>query len=134
MMNETRQHHAYQRGVRMASLWKRLKGTILKWDSFWLTKARKYKLPAWLGHMPVAVALLVSLIIMLVGGAIITGALLFIWAIAFILQQVDQTDSHENDANYFDSRTDNDALAEYRDGDQGYGLYCGSYRIDLDDD
>jgi len=60
--------------------------------------------------------------------------MLFIWAISFILQQVGQADSQENDTNYFDSNTDSEPLTEYRDGDQGYGLYCGSYRIDLDDD
>ncbi|MEL5565960.1 MULTISPECIES: hypothetical protein [Serratia] len=133
MMNKTRQYHAYRRGVRMASLWKRLQDTILKWDSFWLTKARNYNLPAWLGHMPVAVALLGSLTIMLVGGAIITGALLFIWAIAFILQSIASQAFDDSDSN-------KQATSEYRNGDQGFGLYSGpdslitSHRMDNEED
>lgn len=132
-MSDTTQHHAYQRGVRMANLWKRLKGTILKWDSICVSKARNYKLPGWVGHFPIAIALLAPLATALLGGVAIAGSLLFIWAIAFILQQVSQTSSQETDSEYFDS-DNHDPLTEYRDGNQGFGLYCGEYRIDQEDE
>ncbi|HGM6839727.1 TPA: hypothetical protein ACKP7D_003514 [Serratia marcescens] len=110
----------------MASLWKRLKRTILKWDSFWLTKARKCNLPAWLGHMPVAVALLGSLTIIFVGGAVIR-------AIAFILQSIASQAFDDSDSN-------KQATSEYRNGDQGFGFYSGpdsfvtSHRMDNEED
>ncbi|WP_262121624.1 hypothetical protein [Serratia ficaria] len=132
-MNDTKQHHAYQRGVRMASLWKRLKGTILKWDTFFVAKARAHQLPSWIGHIPITIALFGSLTAALLGGAAIAGCLLFIWAIAFILQQISPTSPKTTDSEYFDSDT-NESLTEYRDGNQGFGLYCGEYRIDQEDE
>ncbi|EFE96284.1 hypothetical protein [Serratia odorifera] len=128
-MNNTTQHHAYQRGVRMANLWKRIKGTILHWDNVCVSKARSHKLPGWVGRIPIAIALLGSLTAALLGGLAIAGCLLFIWAIAFILQQFNQPTAPE----YVDP-VNNESLTEYRDGDQGFGLYCGAYRIDLEDE
>ncbi|MCS4267290.1 hypothetical protein [Serratia sp. BIGb0163] len=133
-MNQTRNQLAYQRGILAARVWKRLKGTILRWDTFCVSKAHKHKLPGWIGHVPIAVAFLGSVTAILFGGIVIAGCMFFIWAIAFILQQFGQADSQENDSEYFDSNTNSESLTEYRDGDQGYGLYCGSYRMDLDDE
>lgn len=82
-MNETRQHHAYQRGVRMANQWKRLNGTILRWDSFWVSKARKYNLPTWLGHVPITSLVAISAVSCLTGGLLVAVIILFVWA--FIL-------------------------------------------------
>jgi len=79
-MNETRQHHAYQRGERMASLWKRLKGTILRWDGFCVSKARKYKLPTWLGHVPLTCLVTISAVSCLTGGLLVAVIILFVWA------------------------------------------------------
>lgn len=134
MMNETKQHHAHQRGVRMASLWKRIKGTIIKWDAFCVAEAHSHKLPGWIGHAPIAIVLFGSAAAILFGGIVIAGCMLFIWTIAFILQQFGQGSTQENDSEYFDSSTNSESLTEYRDGDHGYGLYCGSYRIDQDDE
>ncbi|MEL5421579.1 hypothetical protein [Serratia nevei] len=78
-MNEKRQHHAYQRGVRMANLWKRLKGTILKWDAICVAKARRYKLPGWIGHIPMVLLTISILVALVFGGAIIaTSAVLMV--------------------------------------------------------
>ncbi len=132
-MNDTTQHNAYQRGVRMAKLWKRLKSTILRWDTYCVAKASSYKLPGWIGHFPIVIAFLSSLTAALLGGVAIAGCLLFIWAIAFILQQVNQTSSHATDSENFDS-DNNESFTEYRDGIQGFGLYCGEYRIDQEDE
>lgn len=133
-MSQTQNQQAYQRGIRIARMWKRLKGTILRWDMFCVSKARKHKLPGWIGHVPIAVAFLGSAAAALFGGFIIAGSLLFIWAFAFILQHVGQENTQINDSDYFDSSINSGALTEYRDGDQGYGLYCGAYRVDLDDE
>lgn len=133
-MNETKQQHAYQRGIRIARLWRRLKGTISRWDTFCVSKARKHNLPSWIGHVPITISLLGSATAILFGGIVIAGCMLFIWAIAFILQQFGQARSQENDPEHSDSNTNSESLTEYRDGDQGYGLYCGSYRMDLEDE
>lgn len=113
----------------MANLWKRLKGTILKWDAICVAK-----LPGWIGYMPMIIALFGSTTVVLFGGVIIASCMLFIWAFAFILQHVGQENTKVNDSEYFDSSINSEALTAHRDGDQGYRLYCGSYRIDLDDE
>lgn len=124
-MNETRQHHAYQRGVRMASLWKRIKGTIIKWDTFFVAKTRGHKLPGWVGHAPIAIALLGSATAIVFSGIVIAGCMLFIWAIAFILQNVDFSSMKISDSS--SENVDDDG---YRNGTEGFGNYVGGTRID----
>lgn len=88
-MNDTTQHHAYQRGVRMAKLWKRLKSTILRWDAFCVAKAHSYKLPGWLGHIPITCLVAVSALSCLTGGLLVGVAVLFIWAFILLPSVVD---------------------------------------------
>ncbi|WP_232043331.1 hypothetical protein [Serratia marcescens] len=80
-MNDTKQQHAYQRGVRMANLWKHLKGTILKWDMYCVSKAHRYKLPSWLGHIPM-IMLATSIL-----SAVVFGGL-FIASIGIIMSAI----------------------------------------------
>lgn len=90
-MNDTKQQHAYQRGVRMANLWKRLKDTILKWDSRCVSKARSHKLPDWIGHIPTAF-IAIGLIFFFFGYAIVSLAgvscMIAMWAITYIAKNI----------------------------------------------
>lgn len=99
-MNQTRDQQAYQRGVRAARKWSRLKNVIMRWDRLCVSKVRENRLPAWVGHVPIVIALIGSIIAILFGGVIVAGCMLFIWAIAFILQNAGQNLSgeltHEN--------------------------------------
>ncbi|HEJ7136544.1 TPA: hypothetical protein SMF95_001865 [Serratia marcescens] len=125
MMNETKQHHAYQRGVRMASLWKRIKGTIMKWDAFCVAEAHSHKLPGWIGHAPIAIVLFGSAAAILFGGIVIAGCMLFIWAIAFILQNADFSNMQVSDST--NESVDDDG---YKTGPEGFGNYVAGTRID----
>ncbi|WP_434462167.1 hypothetical protein ACMV5L_01685 [Serratia plymuthica] len=127
MMNDTKQQHAYQRGVRIANLWKRLKGTILKWDAICVAKARNHKLPGWVGYVPIAIALFGSLTAALLGGAAIAGCLLFIWAIAVIRQNADLSNVQLNESTSDEESNTHDG---YRNGPEGYGYYMGGFRDD----
>ncbi|AVN35467.1 hypothetical protein [Serratia marcescens] len=124
-MNETKQHHAYQRGVRMASLWKRIKGTIMKWDAFCVAEAHSHKLPGWIGHAPIAIVLFGSAAAILFGGIVIAGCMLFIWAIAFILQNADFSNMQVSDST--NESVDDDG---YKTGPEGFGNYVAGTRID----
>ncbi|HEI8955488.1 TPA: hypothetical protein SLG95_003602 [Serratia liquefaciens] len=124
-MSQTQNQQAYQRGIRIARMWKRLKGTILRWDMFCVSKARKHKLPSWIGHVPIAVAFLGSAAAALFGGIIIAGGLLFIWAIAFILQNADFSNMQVSDST--NESVDDDG---YNAGPEGFGNYVGGTRID----
>ncbi|AEF43466.1 MULTISPECIES: hypothetical protein [Serratia] len=83
-MSQTRNQQAYQRGVRIARMWKRLKSTILRWDSFCVSKASKHKLPTWLGHVPITCLVAVSAISGLTGGLLVAIVILFGWALLLL--------------------------------------------------
>ena len=120
-MNKTRQYHAYQRGVRMANLWKRLKGAILRWDAFCVSKARKYKLPGWIGHIPMSMLAASILAAVAFGGlfiasiGIITSAIILIASLAF--EPLDEQNSRKS-------------TFEYKTyGEFGPGWYSGKTKI-----
>ncbi len=98
-MNQTKdqQGYHYQRGMKAARLWKRLKGTILRWDQSCVSKARAHKLPGWIGHIAIAIFFIGSVTAILLGGIAITGCILFIWAIAFILRSIEENHSYDLD-------------------------------------
>ncbi|MFK3764377.1 hypothetical protein [Serratia ureilytica] len=99
-MSQARDQQAYQRGVWAACKWSRLKNVIMRWDRLCVSKVRENRLPAWIGHVPIVIALIASVAVMLFGGLLVAGCMLFIWAIAFILQNAGQNLSgevtHEN--------------------------------------
>lgn len=101
-MSQARDQQAYLRGIWAARKWSRLKNVIMKWDRLCVSKVRKYRLPAWIGHVPIVIVLIGSVTAMLFGGLIVAGSMLFIWAIAFILQNSGQNLSgdvtHENNS------------------------------------
>jgi len=96
-MKDTKQQHAYQRGVRIASLWKRLRGTILKWDSFWVSKARKYNLPAWIGHIPMSVLAAIMLTALVFGGMVIASSAVLVGALVLLVSGALSPESKEVD-------------------------------------
>ncbi|WP_255326669.1 MULTISPECIES: hypothetical protein [Serratia] len=134
MMNETRQHHAYQRGVRMASLWKRLKGTILRWDAFFVSKARKYSLPAWIAHIPMIILAISILATLVFGGMIIASSVVLIGALLLLVSEAFSPKEEANLAE--DATTLNTSYkspCEYRaDGEFGPGWYAGNYKVSDD--
>ncbi|TSB29746.1 hypothetical protein FOT43_07515 [Serratia marcescens] len=101
-MSQARDQQAYQRGIRAARKWSRLKNVTMRWDRLCVSKVREYKLPAWIGHVPIVIALIASVAAMLFGGLLVAGCMLFIWTIAFILQNAGQNPSsevtHENNS------------------------------------
>ncbi|ELQ9311769.1 DUF3742 family protein [Serratia marcescens] len=123
-MSQARDQQAYQRGIWAARKWSRLKNVIMRWDRLCVSKVRAYRLPAWIGHVPIVIALIGSVTAMLFGGLIVAGSMLFIWAIAFILQNADFSNMQLSDST---NDSDDDG---YRAGPEGFGNYVGGTRID----
>lgn len=94
-MSKTRGQQAYQRGIWAARKWSSLKNVIMRWDRLCVSKVRENRLPAWIGHVPIVIVLIASVAAMLFGGLLVAGCMLFIWAIAFILQNAGQNLSGE---------------------------------------
>ncbi|QNK34723.1 hypothetical protein HF675_04005 [Serratia sp. JUb9] len=122
-MNETRQYHAYQRGMRIASLWKRIKGTILRWDAFCVAKAHDHKLPSWVGRTPLIFISLCMLVALALGGIIFLLIALFITAISLLVLSIfSPPPTHRDDA------------FEYKAfGDLGPGWYSGKTKVSSGD-
>ncbi len=89
-MSQTRDQQAYQRGIWAARKWSRLKNVIMRWDRLCVSKVRENRLPAWIGHVPIVIALIASVAAMLFGGLLVAVCMLFIWALVFIFQNVEQ--------------------------------------------
>ncbi|ELQ9312239.1 DUF3742 family protein [Serratia marcescens] len=124
-MSQARDQQAYQRGVWAARKWSRLKNVIMRWDRLCVSKVREYRLPAWIGHVPIVIALIGSVTAMLFGGLLVAGCMFFILAIAFILQNADFSNMQLSDST--NDSVDDDG---YRAGPDGFGNYVGGTRID----
>lgn len=104
---------AYQRGVKVAGLWKRFSGQIKYQDSRCVGWAKNHRLPTWVGHIPV-----VGLILAICGAAIfasliVTGCLIFIWAIVYIIQNIGSGNSQHDD--YYENKNQADSLMQEDD-------------------
>ncbi|MGR7482817.1 hypothetical protein [Klebsiella aerogenes] len=108
---------AYTRGVRAAGIWKRLKHTVASWDQRGAAWAKNHNIPVWIGRVPLVAAILISLTGLIAGGFIVAFIVAFIWAMAFILQNVDLNSIDD------DSKPTGPG---YRYGQDGYGYYSGS--------
>lgn len=137
-MNDTTQHHAYQRGVRMANRWKRVKSTILRWDAFCVAKAQSGKFPRWVGHIPMVFFAVIMLSALVFGGMIIASSAVLIGALVFlaagILSSEGKNVSENDEKPCGDFMQQNSGYGQYRDGQHGWGWYDAAGRIVNNDD
>ena len=124
---------AYVRGVKVAGFWKQLKRPLASWEQRSATWAKNHNVPVWVGRIPLVMAILISLTGLIAGGFVVALIVSFIWALAFILQNMGNS-PNSNVYHY-----DNDSGPIVRSGGEGYGLYSGSdeltsYRMDRDID
>lgn len=75
-------------GVRAAGIWKRLKHTVASWDQRGAAWAKNHNIPVWISRVPLVMFILFSLIGLTAGGLAVASVVAFIWAIAFMLQNI----------------------------------------------
>lgn len=131
-MNNTTQHRAYQRGVRVAGIFKYIKGKVLYWDQRFVLRVEKYRLPRWIGHIPMTALGIISVLALMFGGAIIAVATVLIAAVLLLMTP---TRSTTPDITSDDSiHINNDFGTKYRSGPHGWGWYDSTgYMHDEDD-
>lgn len=128
-MQNNRQGAAIQRGIKAAALWKKIRNGVAKWDIIFVGWAKSHKLPGWLGHIPIALTIMFSVASILLGGLLIGLVVTFVWMAIVGLSSIPDRPSYDHD----DTRDDS---PQYRNGDQGLGLYSGpddlisSYNMD----
>lgn len=79
---------AYARGYKAAGIWKQLKGSLVSWDHRCVTWARNHNAPLWVGRIPLIAAVTISLASLIAGSIAVALVIVFIWAMAFILQNI----------------------------------------------
>ncbi|MDL1247531.1 hypothetical protein PST86_00285 [Yersinia pestis] len=120
-MSQTRDQQAFQRGIRVARLWKLLKSTILRWDQRWVSKACKHKLPNWIGHIPMIMLATSILAAVAFGGLLIASLGIIMSAIILIASLVFEPLYEQN------SRKSTFEYKTY--GEFGPGWYSGKTKI-----
>ncbi|EHD22932.1 MULTISPECIES: hypothetical protein [Brenneria] len=123
-MNQTKQQHAYQRGARIARLWKKVKGSVLHWDERCVTWANKKHLPPWIGHAPIIIFIAFFISTIAFGSLIIAACFLLIFAVACIIQNPGSSQATADEAEFYDD-TEKTGPG-YRYGQEGHGYYSGS--------
>lgn len=126
-MNETRQQHAYRRGVRFANLWKQIKSTILRWDQCCVARARSHKLPGWIGHIPMIMLAIGILAALVFGGMIIASSAVLVGALVLLISgefsSEGDTNRKEEGEAFPPTHLNNDFGTKYRCGPHGWGWY-----------
>lgn len=125
-MSQTRDQQAYQRGIKAARLWKRLKGTVLRWDHACVSSARKHKLPGWIGHIPMGMLAVIMLATLVFGGMVITISAVFAAALALLVSSstADENSNNKEDSDAFPTAQSNNGFGtRYRSGPHGWGWY-----------
>lgn len=84
-MSQARDQQAYQRGIWAARKWTRLKDTIMRWDRHCVAKARKHRLPGWIGHIPIVVFTISMLATLAFGGMFIAASAVLVGAIILLV-------------------------------------------------
>lgn len=80
-MYQSQEKRAWERGVRLAAIWKGTKKIFTRLDQRCVMLAKLYKLPKWLGHMPLLLAVLCSLVALIAGGLLISCSAVLLWAL-----------------------------------------------------
>lgn len=125
MNNQNKQ--AYNRGIKAADMWKKLKNVLSTWDRRCVHWASNHNAPKWVGRIPLVAAILASFTGMIAGGFVIALIIGFMWAIAFILQNADFSNMQVSSSSDDELNFDDDG---YRNGPDGYGYYMDGFRID----
>ncbi|WP_413715411.1 hypothetical protein [Serratia ureilytica] len=114
-MSQTRDQQAYQRGIKASRLWKRLKGTILRWDHACVSSARKHKLPGWIGHIPMGMLAVIMLAALVFGGMVIASSAVFVGALLLLISGIS---SEGGDTDSFKFSSDSSTSPHHFDEDE----------------
>jgi len=118
-MQNDKQFAAVQRGIKLAGLWKKTRRRVSQWDAICVHWAKSHGLPGWLGHVPIVLAVVLSIIAAVLGGLLMSVVIAFVWMAIVSLFSA----SNANEDDYSEAKSSGPG---YRDGIDGYGYYSGS--------
>ncbi len=110
------------RGTKAARIYRNLRQRLRTWDAHCVTKAHKYNLPSWMGHMPIYL-LVSSIVVTLLAGVLMAiGVIVLIFG---LLLGLSLAKDNKQDTTYSES-----LKAKYRNGSEGYGFYSNGSKLD----
>lgn len=117
--------HAYHFGQQVAHVFKRLYTNIKRWERICTDKARKNRLPAWAGKIPLRFLIICISLLILVAGAIVLMVTILFWAFLLLVPALRYA------AVYALSQTNDDVVKGpkrkyYSDGSDGSNGSSGS--------
>jgi hypothetical protein len=120
-MSQARDQQGYQRGVWAVRKWSRLKNVIMRWDRLCMSKARKHRLPGWIGRVPMIMLATSILAAVAFGWLFIASLGIIMSAIILIASLVFEP---------LDEQNSSESTFEYKTyGEFGSGWYSGKTKI-----
>lgn len=81
-MYQTQDERAWQRGHSLARFWKKIKRQYSRLDRQCVRWAVSHNMPKWLGHVPMAVLLILSVLTLTFGSFLLLCSALILWGLA----------------------------------------------------
>jgi hypothetical protein len=78
-MPQSQKNRAWNRGARLAILYKQMKVNLLNLDKICVTLAKKNRIPTWIGHIPLILVFAGTLAGLLTVGFVISACLIFLY-------------------------------------------------------
>jgi hypothetical protein len=91
---------AYILGNRAADMWKNLKRLLVCLERRCAAWAKKHNAPVWVSRIPLIAVILISLTGLIAGGFVVALIAVFIWAIAYILQNIEFSNMPLSESSY----------------------------------
>ncbi|MBK0488238.1 hypothetical protein GZZ45_08540 [Klebsiella aerogenes] len=135
-MYQSQDKRAWNRGVHLAGIWKRVISNLLKLDKKCVVWAKAHRLKSWMGHIPLILTIICLLVALITGGLIVSGSVVLLWSlIALVTQSVSsREDSSKNIFSENNQVYSQKPTTEYRThGDAGSGWYASGIKLEDDD-
>lgn len=81
-MYQTQDERAWQRGYSLARFWKKIKRQHSRLDRQCVSWAVSHNMPKWIGHVPMAGLLILSVITLTFGSFLLLCSVLILWGLA----------------------------------------------------
>lgn len=129
-MYQSQDKRAWNRGVRLAGIWKRAKANLLNWDKKCVAWAKAHRLEGWMGHIPACLLCVGSLALLILS----SGFILKIIVISLFLVCLFFPTSSSREGSSKDSigRSYKNPTAYDSNGELGPGHYADNYKTSDD--
>ncbi|QGX92456.1 hypothetical protein EFZ10_12960 [Tatumella sp. TA1] len=106
-MYQSQEKRAWNRGARLAAIWKGAKKIFTRLDQRCVMLAIRYKLPEWIGRMPLLLAVLCSLIVLIAGGILISCSVVLLWTFIAAITHIGSSPENASTNSFNENKSQN---------------------------